>query len=666
MKRQVQLPGVRKWAGEDLLELQSEGLKVIDNFFGQYGNMIISGCELDIETGIIAPGIVGLRGKDIDGKDTYKVCPFLGATDIDVLPVYLVLKHTIITREYADASIRPIAYAYEADLLRVKPENTPFLILSENIRSHYLDIIQDEDHRFITTRIFSKLAGIENYPDGRTVASAITVLEEKMPRYLDHEPGKNDDSIQKFHIGGEVWVKKENSIEFWKCFDNTPGEALWNKSSGGGSLQLTETVNIILTSNQAQLDNSLNGAVIHVLYGSVDVPLTWERHILSVEIPKFMTYRVQFPQIEGYTTPDDVEFIAQAGNLREIIGLYNTTILTIDVGSNQTDKNDLNGLQISLSGSVNKVIPYQNEVIIVKIPTGTEITITPGQIEGYTEVLPVTKTVSGLIDRISFDYWTEFVVVMVDTDNEIGVEGQKVTINEIEYTYWNIPIRVKMPFGVEYSVSVDDKAGFNTPEPQSFTANQANREILMTYRERKRGMFILDIDGNLINRADWNTSDNAKAVGVAVMSNNCEFVISKSNLGDMAWATGSGVLLDNITTTTDKAVAIQDYAGISNTEGIIAQLGVKAAANACKQFIFPHGKNGYLGACGEWQEVYNNKAEINICMRLIGGEDIYTSFYWSSTQGDLNTAWCIRHDYEAWGRYGKTSSTYTVRPFSPL
>ena len=37
MKRHVQFPGIRKWSGDDLMELQGEGLSIADRFFSQYG-----------------------------------------------------------------------------------------------------------------------------------------------------------------------------------------------------------------------------------------------------------------------------------------------------------------------------------------------------------------------------------------------------------------------------------------------------------------------------------------------------------------------------------------------------------------------------------------------------------------------------------------------------
>ena len=46
MRRHVQEPGIRKWSGTDLIELENEPLKAIDGFFCEYGDMVIKGCEV--------------------------------------------------------------------------------------------------------------------------------------------------------------------------------------------------------------------------------------------------------------------------------------------------------------------------------------------------------------------------------------------------------------------------------------------------------------------------------------------------------------------------------------------------------------------------------------------------------------------------------------------
>ena len=60
MKRHVQYQGIRKWSGDDLLELQSEPLRVIDSFFAQWGNCVICGCAVSGNS--IGAGLASIGG----------------------------------------------------------------------------------------------------------------------------------------------------------------------------------------------------------------------------------------------------------------------------------------------------------------------------------------------------------------------------------------------------------------------------------------------------------------------------------------------------------------------------------------------------------------------------------------------------------------------------
>lgn len=576
---------------------------------------------------------------------------------------------------------------------------------------------------------------------------------------LDHEPGENDlsfsdsDGEHTFLIGNQARVldAEKGEFVFWQLYDIAGGKAIWKKAGSGGDMQLTEKLIITLSSNQAQPDTKLNGLVVHVRYGDNDTPLTWNGAAMTTEIPMNMTYTIEYPALAGYSVPEVEEYIALAGNTRNIEASYNTTILTINVSGNQTDKSDLDNLQITLSGSYNKILTYVGQPLVVNVPTGQQLVITPAQIEGYATVGAVTKTPTASVDTVSFAYnttimsitltsnqgtdatlnagtnvvvkcgtinktliWkgstltqkiptgqaytitpaalsgyktptaktgtatgtsmsesmqyqTELVTVTVNTDNSVSCSGQKVTINGTEYTYSN-PIAVKIPFGTSYSVSVNGKAGFTSPDAQSFTANQASRSVTMTYLEIKRGIFILDTDGNLVKRADWNTGNNSKAVGVAVLSDNCKFVISTTeNSSNIQWG-GYGTTISNIVTTTDAATAKKDYLGSGNTDKIIAQLGSgnAPAADYCRGVTFKHGKKGYLGSLGEWQEAYNNKAEIDACMSLIGGTAINTSYYhWTSTQYSSSHSWVLDWSDGSVGG-GDKGGNRRVRAFAAL
>lgn len=577
---------------------------------------------------------------------------------------------------------------------------------------------------------------------------------------LDHEPRENDlsfsdnDGEHTFLVGNQARVldAEKGEFVFWQLYDITGGKAIWKKAGSGGDMQLTEKLIITLNSNQAQPDTKLNGLVVHVRYGDNDTPLTWNGTAMTTEIPMNMTYTIEYPVLAGYSVPEVEEYIALAGNTRNIEASYNTTILTINVSGNQADKSDLNNLQITLSGSYNKILTYTGQPLVVNVPTGQQLVITPAQIEGYATVGAVTKTPTASVDTVSFAYnttimsitltsnqgadvalnagtnivvkcgainktltWhgatltqkiptgqaytitpaaltgyktpaaktgtaagtnmsesmqylTELLTVTVNTDNSISCSGQKVTINGTEYTY-SSPIAVKIPFGATYSISVNSKAGFTSPDAKSFTANQATRAVTMTYAEIKRGVFILDTSGNLVRRSDWNTSNNNKAVGVAVLSDNCKFVISKEeNSINLAWG-GYGITITNIATTTDATTAKKDYAGWTNTDTIIFQLksqGGSPAASYCSEVSFPNGKKGYLGSLGEWQEAYNNKAEVDACMSLIGGTAIATSYYhWTSTQYSSYGSWRLSWSDGNVTSYAKGTSD-RVRAFAAL
>ena len=604
-----------------------------------------------------------------------------------------------------------------------------------------------------------KDANYQHTDNNYTNAEKMKLAKINFVPTLDHEPGENDlsfsdsDGEHTFLIGNQARVldAEKGEFVFWQLYDIAGGKAIWKKAGSGGDMQLTEKLIITLSSNQAQPDTKLNGLVVHVRYGDNDTPLTWNGTAMTTEIPMNMTYTIEYPALAGYSVPEVEEYIALAGNTRNIEASYNTTILTINVSGNQTDKSDLDNLQITLSGSYNKILTYVGQPLVVNVPTGQQLVITPAQIEGYATVGAVTKTPTASVDTVSFAYnttimsitltsnqgtdatlnagtnvvvkcgtinktliWkgstltqkiptgqaytitpaalsgyktptaktgtaigtsmsesmqyqTELVTVTVNTDNSVSCSGQKVTINGTEYTYSN-PIAVKIPFGTSYSVSVNGKAGFTSPDAQSFTANQASRSVTMTYLEIKRGIFILDTDGNLVKRADWNTGNNSKAVGVAVLSDNCKFVISTTeNSSNIQWG-GYGTTISNIVTTTDTATAKKDYLGSGNTDKIITQLGSgnAPAADYCRGVTFKHEKKGYLGSLGEWQEAYNNKAEIDACMSLIGGTAINTSYYhWTSTQYSSNYSWILRWSDGSVRSSGKDGSG-RVRAFAAL
>lgn len=180
MKRHVQVPGIRQWAAEDFLELQSEPLKALDGFFEEYGPCVIKGCRATKNTDgtyNLTAGLVALEGTDADGGNSFKVVPFSGMVGTP-MPLYLTLANSPVKRQYVDGTMKPIAYEYYAAASVVKPENVPFLELKTNRRGTFVDVIQDSRHVFLTAEERDRLNSLIGYTHSKTHPASMIVFDD--------------------------------------------------------------------------------------------------------------------------------------------------------------------------------------------------------------------------------------------------------------------------------------------------------------------------------------------------------------------------------------------------------------------------------------------------------------------------------------------------------
>jgi hypothetical protein len=147
MKRHVQETGIRKWFGDDLIELQSQALKAIDEFFKPYASCVLSGCEVIGTT--INPGLVVFVW-DAAGVRYAKVVPFPGAADIAVWPQYLYLQETPVTREYQSGGVKNIAFDCKAAITAIVPTQPFVRILSTGPEKTFRDALQNSVYGFVT------------------------------------------------------------------------------------------------------------------------------------------------------------------------------------------------------------------------------------------------------------------------------------------------------------------------------------------------------------------------------------------------------------------------------------------------------------------------------------------------------------------------------------
>lgn len=168
--------------------------------------------------------------------------------------------------------------------------------------------------------------------------------------------------------------------------------------------------------------------------------------------------------------------------------------------------------------------------------------------------------------------------------------------------------------------------------------------------EKPIGVFIYTADGKFITSDDWDSANNDIALGVYVGTETHSFVIAKqdASASTLRWG-GYKKQLTSIPAINSKDNALLDFDGAGNTPKIIAELAGyndayetgAPAAEACANFVFPNGKNGYLPAIGEWNLAYVNKTAIDDAMTKCGGIAIKSGYYWSSTQCSADISWYL-------------------------
>lgn len=221
-----------------------------------------------------------------------------------------------------------------------------------------------------------------------------------------------------------------------------------------------------------------------------------------------------------------------------------------------------------------------------------------------------------------------------------------------------------------------DAIGNITSEPQTFTWQGFTHECNFVFA-KDAGVYIQHVNGSLYTESEWTAGGyaNSDANGVALLGSDASFVIAKQDASSstLRWG-GYGKTVPDIVTTTSSATAALDYDGAGNTPKIIEYLAGTndgyvdgaPAAEACAAFTFPNGKKGYLPALGEWQGVYNNKSTVVSAMTLIGGTEMKSDYYWSSTQYDSDYSWGLGWGNGALYRNTKYYTYYYVRAFAAL
>ena len=160
---------------------------------------------------------------------------------------------------------------------------------------------------------------------------------------------------------------------------------------------------------------------------------------------------------------------------------------------------------------------------------------------------------------------------------------------------------------------------------------------------------ILLTDGSIIPYSQ--TADSypkEEVVGVTYKDADAAFCISLDDLGKCYWA-GRGVLPEDpegVMVASLRREADDDYQGRSNTDILAPMLQDKNwAVWRCRDYMFPNGSQGYLGALGEYCKIIDNIGIINELLAKCSGTPISTledDNYWSSTLNNYDSDFSSR------------------------
>lgn len=229
---------------------------------------------------------------------------------------------------------------------------------------------------------------------------------------LDAEPTEDTltyivgDATYNFELGmSAIYPDSESDNGYGLSFFmgvTSEGKAIWGKG-GGGAGSLNETVMISLVSNQdeaAAPDADLLGKSVHVIYGDQNKELVWQGEALKTTVPMNMTYQVVFPADDRYKCPEQQEYIALAGETREVKGLYYTEAVTVNVTCD--DGTSAEGQQVTINGTVYDV--DSTGKVTTKIPFDVAYTVSVGTKSGYTSPSNVSETANSKAKTISMEY----------------------------------------------------------------------------------------------------------------------------------------------------------------------------------------------------------------------------------------------------------------------
>lgn len=180
-----------------------------------------------------------------------------------------------------------------------------------------------------------------------------------------------------------------------------------------------------------------------------------------------------------------------------------------------------------------------------------------------------------------------------------------------------------------------------------------------------RGVFIQSTSGVLYSADEWDGSNVAN--GIAVQTDEVKLLIALTNAHTKKCIWGTRSNISGVKNSDAKATVKTYFNGQTETDAIIANASNSTAASYCKNFIFPNGQNGYMGAGGEWWTCLTYKAEIAEALSVCGGTALSGDYWCTTEQVGSNRAWAADWEGADLTNYNKSAtSSVTVRAFGVI
>lgn len=182
---------------------------------------------------------------------------------------------------------------------------------------------------------------------------------------------------------------------------------------------------------------------------------------------------------------------------------------------------------------------------------------------------------------------------------------------------------------------------------------------------------VMLLDGTVVpySRVPEQGYSREQVVGISYSNGGHEFAVALDDIENVYFCAGGEIVEDpsGVVVTSTVGVARQDYSGEQNTTVISSLLADFYAVNRAKNYTFPNGENGYLGAMGEYNLILGNIDLVNELAAKCGGTPIPTTKnYWSSTLNffdiDGNTRWVWIWRGDGYVDGGNGQDVYNVRP----